>query len=96
LRGEARLKRDAIFWHYPHYGNQGGTPASAMRLGDWKLIEFHEQARAALYNLAEDPGERRDLAGNEPTRTARLRRRLHAWLHDVGAQLPSPNPDYAG
>src|SRR5699024_2970384 len=28
LRGEKHLKRDAIYWHYPHYGNQGGTPGS--------------------------------------------------------------------
>ncbi len=53
--GEAQaLKREAIFWHYPHYGNQGGTPGSSIRAGDWKLIEFFEDGRIELYNLRDD------------------------------------------
>ncbi|MCG8481326.1 MAG: hypothetical protein MI724_19685 [Spirochaetales bacterium] len=48
---ETSLDRDALFWHYPHYGNQGGTPASSIRRGDYKLIEFFEDRRVELYNL---------------------------------------------
>ena len=56
------LDREAIFWHYPHYGNQGGTPGSSVRAGDCKLIEFFEDGRLELYNLANDIGEERNLA----------------------------------
>ena len=94
LEGGRSLDRDAIFWHYPHYGNQGGTPAAAMRMGDWKLIEFFEGERFELYDLAEDPGEHRDLAREDPERVQRMRRRLTDWMEDVQAKRPTPNPDY--
>jgi arylsulfatase A-like enzyme len=87
LRGEA-LRRGPLFWHYPHYGNQGGTPGAAVRDGDWKLIRFFEDERLELYNLAADPGETRNCAGAEPARAAAMRQRLDAWLQDVGAVLP--------
>lgn len=51
LRGEMQLDREAIFWHYPHYGNQGGTPGSSVHAGAYKLIEFFEEGRLELYNL---------------------------------------------
>ncbi|MHC4736738.1 MAG: sulfatase, partial [Planctomycetota bacterium] len=50
LKGKEKLERNAIFWHYPHYGNQGGSPGGAVRAGDYKLIEFYEDNRAELYN----------------------------------------------
>jgi arylsulfatase A len=87
-------KRDALFWHYPHYHPGGATPYSAIRERDWKLIEFHEDMRVELYNLAADPEEKRDLANNEPARAEKLRKRLHRWREQVGAQMPVPNPAY--
>jgi arylsulfatase A-like enzyme len=89
-----RLKRDALYWHYPHYHGGGATPHSAVRAGDWKLIEFFEEYRAELYNLKSDIGETRDLAKEQPKRAERLRAQLRRWRRDVGAQLPIPNPDY--
>ena len=62
LMGGCNLPRDAIFWHYPHYGNQGGTPGASLRMGDYKLIKFFEDNRVELYNLREDSGEKHDLA----------------------------------
>ncbi len=79
--------RDALFWHYPHYANQGGFPGAAVRMGDWKLIERHENGRAHLYNLRNDPGEQNDLAGKEPARTAAMKARLHAWYKETGARF---------
>jgi arylsulfatase A-like enzyme len=70
LKQEGELKREAIYWHYPHYGNQGGSPGGAVRSGDWKLIEFYGPKRVELYNLADDLGEAHDLAAAEPERTA--------------------------
>jgi arylsulfatase A-like enzyme len=91
-RGE--LKRDAIFWHYPHYGNQGGTPGASIRCGDYKLIEFFEGNRVELYDLREDISESHDLAAAQPQKAAELRTRLQAWLQSVDARLPTPNPDW--
>ncbi len=93
LRGEIPPER-ALFWHDPHYGNQGGAPSAAIRRGEWKLIEWLEDGRAELFNLATDPGEQTDLAAKEPWRVAHLREALHAWQREVGAKFPSPNPAY--
>ena len=81
-------------WHYPHYGNQGGAPSAAIRRGDWKLIEWYEDRRIELFNLARDLSEQTDLAAAEPARAAALRDELHAWQHQVGAQFAVPNPNY--
>ncbi|MFK7743301.1 MAG: sulfatase, partial [Planctomycetota bacterium] len=85
LRGQALPER-ALFWHYPHYGNQGGFPSSAIRLGRYKLIQRLEDGRVHLYDLTRDPGERSDLAEQQPERTADLRGRLHAWRTEMGAR----------
>ena len=85
---DARLNRDALFFHYPHYYSTT-TPVSAIRAGDWKLLEYFEDQHLELYNLRDDPGEKRDLAAQQPDRAAQLRGRLQAWQKQVGAQLPS-------
>ncbi len=94
LKGNQKLKRNAIFWHYPHYGNQGGSPGGAVRAGDYKLIEFYEDSRVELYNLKADIGEKKNLAGKMPGTAAELRKKLQTWRKDVHAQMPTPNPDY--
>ncbi|MGI6199901.1 MAG: sulfatase [Christensenellales bacterium] len=87
--------RGAIYWHYPHYGNQGGTPACAIREGTDKLIWFFEDDRAELYDLAADPSESRDLSGQRPERAARLREKLATWLRErVRGVIPARNPDW--
>ncbi|WP_127585186.1 sulfatase [Paenibacillus koleovorans] len=91
---DAALQRDAIFWHYPHYGNQGGTPGSSVRMGGYKLIEFFEDGRLELYNLAEDLEERHNLAAAMPEVAARMQRRLAQWRASVEALIPEPNPDW--
>jgi arylsulfatase A-like enzyme len=94
LRRTGRPKREAIYWHYPHYSNQGGRPGGAVRAGDWKLIEFYEDSRVELYNLADDLGEKNDLAARMPAKAAELRKLLHDWRRSVRAKMPTPNPDY--
>ena len=88
------LPERALFWHYPHYGNQGSAPSAAVRRGDWKLIEWAEENRAELFNLAQDIGEQTNLAEKEPQRVAQLRAELHAWQKQVGAKFPIPNHTY--
>lgn len=92
LRGAAPRPRQ-LFWHYPHYSNQGGEPASAIREGDWKLIEFYHGERREMYNLRNDPGETRNLAGAQQAVARKLSLSLHQWLRQTGARLPQPNPD---
>jgi len=93
LQGKKRRK-PALFWHYPHYSNQGGRPSSAIRAGDYKLIVDEETAQARLYNLGQDPGETRDLAGQETAKTRALRKQLNDWLATVGATRPTQNPNF--
>jgi arylsulfatase A-like enzyme len=83
-----------IFWHYPHYHPGGATPYSAVLDGDWRLVEFFEDDHAELFRLRDDPAEEHDLAAAQPEKTAELRSKLRAWREKVGAQLPTPNPDY--
>jgi arylsulfatase A-like enzyme len=102
LAGGALPARD-LCWHYPHYANQGGRPAAAIIAGDGpiqgnekqgneKLVEHFEDGRVELFDLATDPGERRDLAAERPERAAALKERLAAWRAAVGAAMPAPNP----
>jgi arylsulfatase A-like enzyme len=97
LRGDGRLGRTELFWHYPHHQHYqlGGTmPYGAIRSGDYKLIEFFNDVRVELYNVREDIGEKRDLAATLPAKTEKLRVRLHAWRKEVGAQMPTRNPKH--
>ena len=93
LKGEA-LARGPVFWHYPHYGNQGGAPGGAVRDGDWKLIEWYEDGALELYNLAEDIGEKNNLAATNSGKTRELHEKLVAWRKDVDAVMPTPNPEF--
>jgi arylsulfatase A-like enzyme len=83
-----------LFWHYPHYGNQGGEPSSTIRQGDWKLIHYWEDNRNELYHLPDDIGEQHDLASKEVERTRKLWAQLDVWLKETGAKIPQPNPNY--
>jgi arylsulfatase A-like enzyme len=88
------MTRGAIYWHYPHYGNQGGTPGGIIREGDWKLIEFYEDSHVELYNLASDISEQADLAEADPDRAEAMRAKLALWRAQVGAIMPKENPDF--
>jgi arylsulfatase A-like enzyme len=94
LKQSGMPKRDALFWHYPHYSNQGGRPGAAMRQGDFKLIEWYEDDSVELYNLRDDIGETRNLAVRMPEKARDMKARLDAWLKEMNAEMPKPNPDY--
>ncbi len=95
LRGEA-FQRGPIYWHYPHYSNQGGTPGSAMLDGSWKLIEYFEDHHRELYDLAQDPGEETNVACFHPERVQAMAAQLAQWRTEVSARIPEPNPDWEG
>ena len=91
----AKLGREAIYWHYPHYYvHLNSRPHSAIRAGDYKLIEFYEDGRTELYDLNRDVGERQNLAAESPDKVRQLLSKLHAWQARVNAQMPRPNPGY--
>ncbi|MDO8541843.1 MAG: sulfatase [Opitutaceae bacterium] len=97
LRQRRGLKRQEIYWHYPHYnnGNLGrAMPFTAVRQGDFKLLQFHEDGRLELYNLKEDIGETKNLAELRPKKVGELSSKIERWRKDVGAQMPSPNPNH--
>jgi arylsulfatase A-like enzyme len=89
LNATGPVARDVLFWHFPHYHGSGSRPSSAIRAGEWKLIEWLEDGRVELYNLARDPGEIRDVAAGQPATAARLKSRLDAWRREVHAQMPA-------
>lgn len=93
LKGGSLAERP-LFWHYPHYGNQGGHPSGVVRVGDYKLIEWFEDMHTELFNVKDDLGEHHDLAGSMPEKATALRDQLHTWRQSVDALMPTPNPDY--
>ena len=95
MKQSGTIDRESLFWHYPHYANQGSRPGAAIRSGEWKLIEFYEEGRRELFHVAKDVGESRNLAEQEPVRVKELAEKLDAWRKSVGALMPTPNPDYA-
>jgi arylsulfatase A-like enzyme len=88
LRGEAQ-NRGPVFWHYPHFSNQGGGPCSSVRDGDWKLIEWYETGKVELFNLKNDSSEKQDLAAAQPERVKTLLEKLHVWQKTVAAKIPA-------
>ena len=94
LKGESIQERP-LFWHYPHYGNQGGEPSSVIRRGEWKLIHYYEDGREELYNLKSDQEEVNNLSDMHPDLTRELSAQLFAYLRDVGARFPTKDPQYS-
>ncbi|MEX2173359.1 MAG: sulfatase, partial [Pirellulaceae bacterium] len=83
-----------LFWHSPHYNNQGGRPAGAVRDGDWKLVVHYDTGASELYNLRQDIGETKNLAADQPQRVAAMTGRHQKWLAAIDAQTNTPNPDF--
>jgi arylsulfatase A len=94
LGGADRLKRDTLYWHYPlakpHF--LGGESSGAVRQGDYKLIAFYDTGALELYNLADDVGERNNLAATMPKKAAAMHRLLTNWCASVGAKMSSKAP----
>ncbi len=93
LKGE-RIADRPLYWHYPHYGNQGGEPSSIIMQDDWKLIYYHEDQRSELYHLATDSAETQDLAAQQPQRVASMQAQLNKWLSETDAKFPEPDPEF--
>ena len=95
LKQSGTIARESLFWHYPHYANQGSKPGGVIRSGEWKLVEFYEEGRRELFHVAKDVSESNNLAEQQPDRVRDLTEKLAAWRKSVGALMPEPNPNYA-
>jgi arylsulfatase A-like enzyme len=93
LKGHEKVGRNKIFWHYPHYGNQGGSPGSAIRYNNYKLIEFFEDGHLELYDIENDIGEKHNLISTHAEIADSLYNELKSWRQEVDARYPTPNPD---
>jgi len=96
IRGQSLPDDRVFFWHYPHYSNQGGTPAGAVRKGNYKLIEFFDDGHLELYDLENDVGETRDIKNEYPTIAGELYDLLKGWQEQTKAKMPERNPVYEG
>jgi len=94
LRQDGRAVHGLLFWHYPHYSNQGGRAACSMRDGGYKLIEFFEDGRLALHDLERDEGEQHNLAEELWERAADMHLQLVSWRGEVEAKMPEVNPHW--
>jgi arylsulfatase A-like enzyme len=92
LKGATAFERGPLYWHYPHYSNQGGRPGSAIRVGDYKLIEFFEDLHLELYDLKADLSEKHNLAAAQPAKAKELRQMLADWRVAVDADMPTGMP----
>ncbi len=93
LNGKS-LDSRSLFWHYPHYGNQGGEPSSIIRKENWKLIHYYEDSRDELYNLSNDTSEEQDVSKEYVQIAKNLRSELDAFLVETNANMPEINPAF--
>lgn len=94
INDNAGLTERPLYWHYPHYGNQGGDPSSIIRKGDWKLIHYYEDDINELYNLKSDPYEQHNIADSHPDKTSILFNNLKKWLEGVDAKFPETDTEF--
>ena len=87
---KGEVKREAIYWHYPHYSNQGGFPGGAIRIGNYKLVERYEDGNTHLYDLSKDLGESNDIADSNQDKVTIMKKKLHDWYKEVDAKFLRP------
>lgn len=100
LEGKPGASPDTFFCYYPQSdANTGNISGASVRKADHKLIRFFRDNpdgsdRFELYNLADDPGETKNLADANPELAHELNTLLSARLKKTNALLPGPNPDF--
>lgn len=96
IDGNKEANERPLFWHYPHYANQGGNPSSAVRMGDYKLIHDLELDSYELYNLKRDIGETKNLVVSLPKKATELKSMLNNWIANNYNKKLKPNPSWNG
>jgi arylsulfatase A-like enzyme len=96
LLKSGKMKDRPLFWHYPHYSNQGVEPGSAVRFGNYKLIDNFERGHLELYDLSLDISETNDISKSNPEKTTELFNLLNDWRKKTGAKMMELNPAWQG
>mgnify|MGYP003633828397 FL=1 len=94
LEGKTLNVNRPLFWHYPHYGNQGGEPASIIQQDGWKLIHYWEDEHDELYKLPSNEKDDFNMIAKHPRITKEMSDKLMAWLKEVGAKYPDIDSEY--
>lgn len=103
LTQKGTIPQRDLFWHFPAYleAPKGmgqiwrQTPGSAIRRGNWKLVENFETNTVELFNLKEDEYEKTNLAGKYPATVTELLGHLRQWRTELHAFIPTTlNPGY--
>jgi hypothetical protein len=96
-RSKNKLKREALFFHYPHYHHINSMgPSGAVRMGDYKLVIRYEDSSTELYNLAKDRGELTNLASQSSELVNRMKKKFDQWISQTGSLMPTANLKYKG
>ncbi len=96
-RSKNKLKREALFFHYPHYHHINSMgPSGAVRMGDYKLVIRYEDSSTELYNLAKDRGELTNLASQSSGLVNRMKKKFDQWISQTGSLMPTANLKYKG
>jgi len=94
LEGKEMKIERPLYWHYPHYGNQGGNPSSIIRENQWKLIHYWEDGSEELYDLSSDQEEQFNVIKSNPQIAKNLSKKLLDWLKEVNANMPTLDPEF--
>jgi arylsulfatase A-like enzyme len=93
---KGKIKDRPLYWHYPHYSNQGTMPGSAILYGNLKLIDNFETGKVELYDLDRDISETNDISEVNPSKTNELLKLLNDWRKKSNAKMMEPNPKWNG
>jgi arylsulfatase A-like enzyme len=96
LLNKDKMKDRPLFWHYPHYSNQGVEPGSAIRIGKYKLIDNFQRDRQELYDLDKDISEVNDISTSNPSKARELYKILNKWREEKNVKMMVKNPDWNG
>ncbi len=94
IKNPKNASKRSLYWHYPHYSNQGGKPSSAILQYPYKLIYNHEDKSYELYNLKTDQSEQQNLSGIQSKISKKMSAQLQQWFTEVNAVFPDQNPKY--
>tara|TARA_B100001996_G_scaffold46126_2_gene33244 strand:- start:2134 stop:3543 length:1410 start_codon:yes stop_codon:yes gene_type:complete len=94
LKGESKIDREDVYWHFPHYHGSLWKPGSAIRHGDWKLVQHFESNTVELYDLKNDIGEMEDLSSKFPEKTQDLLNRLNNLRQETNANSVTINKNF--
>ncbi|AUS06301.1 sulfatase [Tamlana carrageenivorans] len=94
LEGKKIDEKRSLYWHYPHYGNQGGEPSSIIQKEGWKLIHYWEDGREELFKLPSEESDSQNLIAQHTEIAKKLRKELMMWLEEVNALIPVTDTEF--